>query len=223
MSRDMRNISARDRNRIKARAYQAAASSLVGGLVGQKEVVRNFKKMPLEVQAKITQNAIKPLVKLAVQTWKRGIKNANSSGSSNAFRRRYGGTSLRAALAKSVKAKNPSGKGTKSLRGYAVMTGGVSNHGKKGKATTSASQMWWLEKGTRPHALGKGSKLGREDGPRGPQHGRKHPGTKPVTDVRFALRRLKPRAIRMFETAVRLGMRSGGERITAQQFKRMTR
>lgn len=208
MSRDMRNISARDRNRIKARAYQAAASSLVGGLIGQKEVVRNFKKMPTEVQAKITQNAIKPLVKLSVQTWKRGIKNANASGRSNAFRRRYGGTSLRAALAKSVKAKNPSGKGTKSLRGYAVMTGGVSNHGKKGQATTSASQMWWLEKGTDPHELG---------------NGRKHPGTKPVTDVRFALRRLKPRALRMFETAVRLGMRSGGERITAQQFKRMTR
>mgnify|MGYP003132253372 FL=1 len=208
MSRDMRNISARDRNRIKARAYQAAASSLVGGLVGQKEVVRNFKKMPREVQAKITQNAIKPLVKLSVQTWKRGIKNANASGRSNAFRRRYGGTSLRAALAKSVKAKNPSGKGTKSLRGYAVMTGGVSNHGKKGQATTSASQMWWLEKGTKAHELG---------------NGRKHPGTKPVTDVRFALRRLKPRALRMFETAVRLGMRSGGDRITAQQFKRMTK
>ncbi len=208
MSRDMRNISARDRNRIKARAYQAAASSLVGGLVGQKEVVRNFKKMPAEVQAKITQNAIKPLVKLSVQTWKRGIKNANASGRSNAFRRRYGGTSLRAALAKSVKAKNPSGKGTKSLRGYAVMTGGVSNHGKKGQAKTAARQMWWLEKGTKPHELG---------------NGRMHPGMKPITDVRFALRRLKPRALRMFETAVRLGMRSGGERITAQQFKRMTK
>jgi len=223
MSRDMRNMSARDRNRIKARAYQAAASSLVSELIGQKDLVRNFQKMPKDIQAKITQNAIKPIVKLSVQTWKRGIKNANASGRSNAFRRRYGGTSLRAALAKSVKAKNPSGKGTKSLRGYAVMTGGVSNHGKRGQAESSASQMWWLEKGTRPHALGKGSRLGREGGPRGPQHGRKHPGTKPITDVRFALRRQKPRALRMFETAVRLGIRSGGERITAQQFKRMTK
>jgi len=216
-------MSSRDRNRIKAQAYQAAAGSLAGELIGQKDIIRDMRKMPGDVQAKITQNAIKPIVKLSTATWKREIKGAKVSGNSNAFRRRYGGTSLRVALAKSVKSRNPSGKGKKSLRGYSMSAGGVTKHGAKGEATTNAGQIWWLEYGTRPHALGKGSRLGREGGPRGPQHGRRHPGTKPVTHIRKAVDRLKPRALRMFETAVRLGMRSGGERITAQQFKRMTK
>ena len=216
-------MSARDRNRIKSRAYQAAAGSLAGELIGQKDLVRNLKKMSGDVQSKITQNAIKPIVKLSTATWKREIKGAKVSGNSNAFRRRYGGTSLRVALAKSVKSRNPSGKGKKSLRGYSVSSGGVTSHGGKGEATTNAGQIWWLEYGTKAHSLGKGSRIGREGGPRGPQYGRRHPGTKPVTRTRQAIDRLKPRALRMFETAVRLGMRSGGERITAQQFKRMTR
>jgi hypothetical protein len=201
-------MSARDRNRMKASAYQAAAGSLAGELIGQKDIIRNMKKMPGDVQAKITQNAIKPIVKLSTATWKRQIKSAKVSGNSNAFRRRYGGTSLRVALAKSVKSRNPSGKGKKSLRGYSMSAGGVTKHGAKGEATTNAGQIWWLEYGTKPHSLGKG---------------RRHPGTKPVTHIRKAVDRLKPRALRMFETAVRLGMRSGGERITAQQFKRMTK
>jgi hypothetical protein len=193
---------------MKASAYQAAAGSLAGELIGQKDIIRNMKKMPGDVQAKITQNAIKPIVKLSTATWKRQIKSAKVSGNSNAFRRRYGGTSLRVALAKSVKSRNPSGKGKKSLRGYSMSAGGVTKHGAKGEATTNAGQIWWLEYGTKPHSLGKG---------------RRHPGTKPVTHIRKAVDRLKPRALRMFETAVRLGMRSGGERITAQQFKRMTK
>ena len=201
-------MSARDRNRMKASAYQAAAGSLAGELIGQKDIIRNMKKMPGDVQAKITQNAIKPIVKLSTATWKRQIKSAKVSGNSNAFRRRYGGTSLRVALAKSVKSRNPSGKGKKSLRGYSMSAGGVTKHGAKGEATTNAGQIWWLEYGTKPHSLG---------------NGRRHPGTKPVTHIRKAVDRLKPRALRMFETAVRLGMRSGGERITAQQFKRMTK
>lgn len=201
-------MSARDRNRIKSQAYQAAAGSLAGELIGQKDIIRNMKKMPGDVQAKITQNAIKPIVKLSTATWKREIKGAKVSGNSNAFRRRYGGTSLRVALAKSVKSRNPSGKGKKSLRGYSMSAGGVTKHGAKGEATTNAGQIWWLEYGTKPHSLG---------------NGRRHPGTRPVTHIRKAVDRLKPRALRMFETAVRLGMRSGGERITAQQFKRMTR
>jgi len=201
-------MKARDRNRIKAQAYQAAAGSLAGELIGQKDIIRNMKKMPGDVQAKITQNAIKPIVKLSTATWKREIKSARVSGTSNAFRRRYGGTSLRVALAKSVKSRNPSGKGKKSLRGYSMSAGGVTKHGAKGEATTNAGQIWWLEFGTKPHSLG---------------NGRRHPGTKPVTHIRKAVDRLKPRALRMFETAVRLGMRSGGERITAQQFKRMTK
>jgi len=201
-------MSARDRNRIKSQAYQAAAGSLAGELIGQKDIIRNMKKMPGDVQAKITQNAIKPIVKLSTATWKREIKGAKVSGNSNAFRRRYGGTSLRVALAKSVKSRNPSGKGKKSLRGYSMSAGGVTKHGAKGEATTNAGQIWWLEYGTKPHSLG---------------NGRRHPGTKPVTHIRKAVERLKPRALRMFETAVRLGMRSGGERITAQQFKRMTK
>ena len=201
-------MSARDRNRIKAQAYQAAAGSLAGELIGQKDIIRNMRKMPGDVQAKITQNAIKPIVKLSTSTWKREIKGAKVSGNSNAFRRRYGGTSLRVALAKSVKSRNPSGKGKKSLRGYSMSAGGVTKHGAKGEATTNAGQIWWLEYGTKPHSLG---------------NGRRHPGTKPVTHIRKAVDRLKPRALRMFETAVRLGMRSGGERITAQQFKRMTK
>lgn len=199
-------MSARDRNRIKSRAYQAAAGSLAGELIGQKDIIRNMKKMPGDVQAKITQNAIKPIVKLSTATWKREIKGAKVSGNSNAFRRRYGGTSLRVALAKSVKSRNPSGKGKKSLRGYSMSAGGVTKHGAKGEATTNAGQIWWLEYGTKPHSLG---------------NGRRHPGTRPVTHIRKAVDRLKPRALRMFETAVRLGMRSGGERITAQQYKRM--
>lgn len=199
-------MSARDRNRIKSRAYQAAAGSLAGELIGQKNIIRNMKKMPGDVQAKITQNAIKPIVKLSTATWKREIKGAKVSGNSNAFRRRYGGTSLRVALAKSVKSRNPSGKGKKSLRGYSMSAGGVTKHGAKGEATTNAGQIWWLEYGTKPHSLG---------------NGRRHPGTRPVTHIRKAVDRLKPRALRMFETAVRLGMRSGGERITAQQYKRM--
>ena len=201
-------MSARDRNRIKSQAYQAAAGSLAGELIGQKDIIRNMKKMPGDVQAKITQNAIKPIVKLSTATWKREIKGAKVSGNSNAFRRRYGGTSLRVALAKSVKSRNPSGKGKKSLRGYSMSAGGVTKHGAKGEATTNAGQIWWLEYGTKAHSLG---------------NGRRHPGTKPVTHIRKAVDRLKPRALRMFEMAVRLGMRSGGERITAQQFKRMTR
>lgn len=201
-------MSARDRNRIKAQAYQAAASSLAGELIGQKDIIRNMRKMPGDVQAKITQNAIKPIVKLSTATWKREIKGAKVSGNSNAFRRRYGGTSLRVALAKSVKSRNPSGKGKKSLRGYSMSAGGVTKHGAKGEATTNAGQIWWLEYGTEPHSLG---------------NGRRHPGTKPVTHIRKAVDRLKPRALRMFETAVRLGIRSGGERITAQQFKRITK
>jgi len=201
-------MSARDRNRIKSQAYQAAAGSLAGELIGQKDIIRNMKKMPGDVQGKITQNAIKPIVKLSTATWKREIKGAKVSGNSNAFRRRYGGTSLRVALAKSVKSRNPSGKGKKSLRGYSMSAGGVTKHGAKGEATTNAGQIWWLEYGTKPHSLG---------------NGRRHPGTKPVTHIRKAVERLKPRALRMFETAVRLGMRSGGERITAQQFKRMTK
>ncbi len=199
-------MSARDRNRIKSQAYQAAAGSLAGELIGQKDIIRNMKKMPGDVQAKITQNAIKPIVKLSTATWKREIKGAKVSGNSNAFRRRYGGTSLRVALAKSVKSRNPSGKGKKSLRGYSMSAGGVTKHGAKGEATTNAGQIWWLEYGTKPHSLG---------------NGRRHPGTRPVTHIRKAVDRLKPRALRMFETAVRLGMRSGGERITAQQYKRM--
>ena len=199
-------ISARDRNRIKAKAYQAAAGSLAGELIGQKDIIRNMKKMSGDVQAKITQNAIKPIVKLSTATWKREIKGAKVSGNSNAFRRRYGGTSLRVALAKSVKSRNPSGKGKKSLRGYSMSAGGVTKHGAKGEATTNAGQIWWLEYGTKPHSL---------------RNGRRHPGTRPVTHIRKAVDRLKPRALRMFETAVRLGMRSGGERITAQQYKRM--
>ena len=201
-------MSARDRNRIKAQAYQATAGSLAGELIGQKDIIRNMRKMPGDVQAKITQNAIKPIVKLSTATWKREIKGAKVSGNSNAFRRRYGGTSLRVALAKSVKSRNPSGKGKKSLRGYSMSAGGVTKHGAKGEATTNAGQIWWLEYGTKPHSLG---------------NGRRHPGTKPVTHIRKAVERLKPRARRMFETAVRLGIRSGGERITAQQFKRMTK
>ena len=201
-------MSARDRNRMKASAYQAAAGALAGELIGQKDIIRNMKKMPGDVQAKITQNAIKPIVKLSTATWKRQIKSAKVSGNSNAFRRRYGGTSLRVALAKSVKSRNPSGKGKKSLRGYSMSAGGGTKHGAKGEATTNAGQIWWLEYGTKPHSLG---------------NGRRHPGTKPVTHIRKAVDRLKPRALRMFETAVRLGMRSGGERITAQQFKRMTK
>jgi len=199
-------MSARDRNRIKSQAYQAAAGSLAGELIGQKDIIRNMKKMPGDVQAKITQNAIKPIVKLSTATWKREIKGAKVSGNSNAFRRRYGGTSLRVALAKSVKSRNPSGKGKKSLRGYSMSAGGVTKHGAKGEATTNAGQIWWLEYGTKPHSLG---------------NGRRHPGTRPVTHIRKAVDRLKPRALRMFDTAVRLGMRSGGERITAQQYKRM--
>ena len=89
-----------------------------------------------------------------------------------------------------------------------MSAGGVTKHGAKGEATTNAGQIWWLEYGTKPHSLG---------------NGRRHPGTKPGTHIRKAVDRLKPRALRMFETAVRLGMRSGGERITAQQFKRMTK
>ena len=201
-------MSARERNRMKASAYQAAAGSLAGELIGQKDIIRNMKKMPGDVQAKITQTAIKPIVKLSTATWKRQIKSAKVSGNSNAFRRRYGGTALRVALAKSDKARNPSGKGKKSLRGYSMSAGGVTKHGAKGEATTNAGQIWWLEYGTKPHSLG---------------NGRRHPGTKPVTHIRKAVDRLKPRALRMFETAVRLGMRSGGERITAQQFKRMTK
>ena len=201
-------MSARDRNRIKSRAYQSAAGSFAGELIGEKDIIRNLKKMPGDVQAKITQNAIKPIVKLSTATWKREIKGAKVSGNSNAFRRRYGGTSLRVALAKSVKSRNPSGKGKKSLRGYSMSAGGVTKHGAKGEATTNAGQIWWLEYGTGAHSLG---------------NGRRHPGTKPITNIRKSIKRLKPRALRMFETAVRLGMRSGGERITAQQFKRMTK
>ena len=51
-------MKARDRNRIKAQAYQAAAGSLAGGLLGQKEIIRNMKKMPGDVQARLRRTLL---------------------------------------------------------------------------------------------------------------------------------------------------------------------
>ena len=193
-------------NRMKRGVYADVASKMVVEVLGESQVSNAFDALNEKVRIKVIQNAIKPIVRESKNVWKREIKSARASGRSNAFRRRYGGTSLRAALAKAVKSKNPSGRGEKSLRGYAFIGSGSTNHGKRGQATTNTGQMMWLEWGTKPHALGAN---------------RQHPGSEPVTKVRKAMRALAPKARRVFAEAVRMGMKSPGEKITAQQGRAM--
>ena len=184
-------ISWKDFRKFQGEQYRAVADSLAMDLVEDPDLRANLQKMESKVRLKVIQRAIKPLVAIVRNRWRQELKSAKVSGSSTAFRRRYSGIGMRTALAKSIKGKLPSGVAAKSLRGYVSMSGGTTRHGKRGEAVTNAAQGLWLEYGTDPHPLGDC---------------RKHPGTKPVTNVRRAMKKLEPRALVFFRNAVADGV-----------------
>ena len=201
-------VSRRDFNRMKGETYRSLSTGFAVDVLGESELKDALLEVDEKVRHKIIQNAIKPIVRMARNEWRSALKSATvkKSGKKSAFRRRYG-VGLRASLAKSVRTKNPSGSGNKSLRGYASLGGFASKSG----AVTNAGQAYWMEYGTKPHALGKGSRLKK-----GKQTGRMHPGTAPSTNVRARLDGLRPIALRMFEEAIIAGMDSGGATVKSK-------
>lgn len=207
----------RDLNRLKGQIMRGQARGFGMSLVGDESVRRELGAVDAKVAAKIVQNAIKPLVGIVRKEWRSAIKSARTSRRRTRFHRRYGGISLRSALAKNVRSRTPSGSGKKILRGYVSLGGGASKHGKRGEAVTNAAQAWWFEFGTAPHDLAKGSRRAR----RIQLGGARHPGTRPSTSVRARMKRLEARALRFFEAAIKSGLGSGGERIKAEEVKRL--
>ena len=199
----------RDFNRLKGQAYRTAARSFALDVIGDEKLARDLLQVDDKLQQKIIQNAIKPLVRMATKEWKSGIKAARTAS------RRKNSRRVRRQIARDVKSVMPSGKGQKSLRGYSIMRNSdtISVGGDTG---VSAAFMTWLEFGTRPHKLGRGSSLRRKI-----QHGRRHPGARPVTEIRRRMQKLRPVADRMFEAAIRSGIESGGQIIKAAEAKRI--
>lgn len=194
-------ISKRDLNRAKGRAARSTARKLALANIQNKETREALKAVPEDLQFKIVQNAIKPVLSESRRAWRSEIKSAKTSKRKTAFQRRYGGVSLRAALAKSIKVRNPKGKGELASRGWLVLAGGTTKHGKRGEAVSNAGQAAWLEFGTNPHSLG---------------NGRRHPGTEPMIGFSDRLKRMNARAMQLFERAIVSGLKSGGKRMSTK-------
>lgn len=207
-------VSRRDFNRMQGQISRKLSSAFAVDVLGESDLSKALLEVDEKIRQKIVQNAIKPLVRLARKEWRSAIRSATvKSKKKSAFRRRYG-AGLRASLAKSIKTRQPSGSGRKSLRGYVSLGGHVSKSG----AVTNAGQAYWMEYGTKPHALGKGSRLKK-----GRQSGRMHPGTKPITNVRARFQALEPVALRMFEEAIAEGIRTGGKAVKGKVIENRAR
>ncbi len=189
-------ITWKDFRKFQGQQYRALADSLAMDLIEDPALRANLRGLESKVRAKVIQRAIKPLVAIVRTRWRGELKSAKVSKRMNAFRRRYGGVGMRTALAKSIRTKLPSGVAAKSLRGYVSMSGGTTRHGKRGEAVTNAAQGLWLEYGTEPHPLGDG---------------RKHPGAKPITNVRRVMKKLEPRALVFFRNAVADGVANASD------------
>ena len=198
-------MSHKQRSRVMRGASAAASQAFATRVIGDKAVLAKLEKLDEKVKIKIVANAIKPLVRMAKAAWINEIRGAKSSGRASSFRRAYGGVSLRAALAKSIKGKNPSGVTTKALRGYITLGGGTTKHGKRGTAVTNAGQAVWLEYGTKPHEV----------------RGAAHPGMAPITKVRQRMKRLRPAAARIFQAAVNSGLDSSGKTLKVTEQKQL--
>lgn len=200
-------MSHKQRSRVMRGASAAASQAFATRVIGDKAVLAKLEKLDEKVKIKIVANGIKPLVRMVKVAWINEFRSAKSSGRASNFRRKYGGVSLRAALAKSVKGKNPKGITKMALRGYVTLGGGTTKHGKRGTAVSNAGQAMWLEYGTKAHDLGKGSSTAR-----GVQlGGGRHPGMAPMTKVRARMTRMRPAAMRILEAAIKMGLDSGGE------------
>tara|TARA_R100000664_G_scaffold22351_2_gene31816 strand:+ start:1601 stop:2287 length:687 start_codon:yes stop_codon:yes gene_type:complete len=196
-----------DFNRLKRGVYVSAASAFVENMTGSPQLVKNFEALEEKLRLKVIQTAIKPLVRQSVRVWKTEISQAKSSGRSNAFRRKFAGVSLRKALAKSIKAVMPSGRGEKSLRGYGILKGTATKHGKRGQAVTNAGQAMWLEWGTKERQHKSGKSTGKME---------------PLTQVRRKIKAMQPQARRVFAEALRQSIAAQGQnRITATQGRQM--
>lgn len=196
-------FTARDFNRMKGRIVREAVTNYGVRVLGEGPLTDRLLDLDEKMRVKIIQNAIKPLTKRVRQVWRSEIKAANVSGTRSGFRSRYGNISLRAALAKSVKARNPAGSGKKALRGYVSLGGATTKHGKKGEATTNAGQMYWMEYGTTSHDQ--------------PRRGWRHPGARPITKVRRRMKGLEPVALRFFRKAILEGIETDGATIKAKR------
>ena len=189
---------------FQGKIYRQAATDFAMSAIASPELKKSMLGLEEKVRAKVIQRAIKPLCAMVRRRWRSEIKAARTSGQATAFRRAYGGVGLRAALAKSIKTKLPSGAGRNTLRAYVSLSGGTTKHGKRGEAVTNAAQMLWLEYGTEAHDLKKGSKRAK-----GIQlGGGGHPGTRPMTNVRRAMAKMRPRAKVFFANAIADGIRA---------------
>lgn len=158
---------------------------------------------------------------IAAKAVKKGAKLIQSAAKAGAPRRKRSGTLRRSIGVKAVKGKGTSAYAAVGARRKVEKMVSVGKRGRKVK-TVPSKYAHLVEYGTRPHTLGKDSKLTRKDGSgEEKQHGKRHPGAKAKPFLRPAFEATKDRAIEVAKEAMAEGVKEALAKAKGKIFKNM--